>query len=919
MLKLFSKPAWQSKSAADRISALGKLSSSKQDEQTIILKLARQDPERKVRIAAIDRISELDTLADLLKNESDAAVTKHTKACIAQQLQSEHFADISHARQTANALPELQDIMACHCSNKEMRHELIDGMEDSKLLIALNGTPFKESKAYIVESLKNLDAIEQARKELRGKDKNAERLLKQKQDALRQLQQETESFEKDLTKAITEMQKLAQQEWRPELQLQCLSISQLWQRLSNSTIAKTQLSAENTRQYELAYAKVQATIAAAEAHGIAEKQLQSTLNELEALYNKSKVVDIEHAKEHQLSIAAAIADKKSQWQNACEVLAPSKEQAAQFENLQSTLLTWLNVASQVATAEDIGNIPLPEKVPSGIMLFEQIQSQQSEHSKQAQQQARDENKGYNTEVDQLHKKMGAIFSALRAGELRRAGGTFRRVEAQLPKLKQRDRDALRKRLDGAKEKLDELGDWKDFATSPKFGELCEQMEALKDQEQHPRDRAQAVRDLREQWKKLGNSETAQENWERFNTAAEIAYAPCEAYFENRALQQKGNLEKRQEILSELNELLAGHDWANPSLDTDQWKATQRQFQSLSSRWDNHRDVERKANKPFQDEFDSRRTEMLGHIEQEQQRNITLKEELIKRGEALTGQEASAQNLQQLKQLQFSWKMIGITPRDEDQTLWTQFKAVGDAVHGKVRAQRDGERNAENEKIDLVRASIKAIADLPAQGTDDSALTALQAEFNERLADIKHMPEKMLDRLNQDFRRAGEQLDEKRNNLADTQRQQELEKLRALATLCASIEAGNGSETVNDEWQEIGLKEPQWLKRIEARKAAAEANDTPSNEGTEQARRMVCIQLEIEKDIASPDEDRALRMNYQLEQLQNVGIGKQVIENSSELIEREVEWLCMAGAPSTSADMLDKRFYAALNNNGKIKG
>ena len=823
-------------------------------------------------------------------------------------MQSEHFADLAHARRTAEALPELQDIMACYCSNQELRHELIDNMPDSKLLVALSGTPYKQSKAYIVDSLKNLETIEQARKELRGKDKNAERLLKQKQDKLRQQQQAAETFKSDVQKAVSEMSKLAQQEWRPELQLQCLSVNQLWQRLSESTLADALLSEESTQQYYLAYRQIQDTIDKALATEQAASQQDTLISDLTELLQATRKVDVNQLSDQLTTFSTQLRELDAAWQLTLKNKAPSPDQEKIYAQNSKKIADWIEVSQQISDCSKLSEASIPKNLDTNSKLYQQIAEAQSEQQKALLA----ERKSYQANVDQLHKKIGGIFSALRAGELKRAKGTYHRVESQLEKLEAKDQAALSKRLNDAKEKLDELGDWRDFATSPKFEELCEQMEALKELEQHPRDRAHSVRSLRDQWKKLGNSAAAQENWDRFNAAAEIAYQPCIEYFEKREQQRSSNLEKRQQILNELQSLLSSQDLKDDELDNDQWKETQRKFQSLRSRWENHKDVERNANKPLQDEFESSKQQMEQRLQQEHQRNIATKEALVKRAEALAEQEADPANLQQLKQLQFSWKLVGITPRDEDQALWLRFKAAGDLTHSKIRSLRDGERKVENEKIDAVKNIINAFAKLSAQEADDKTVADLQSQFDASMAEIQHQSEKLLERLQQDFRRAGDKLEEKRSALVSSHRQQELDKLKALAALCLRVEAGESAEGIAEEWEAVELNESQWLKQITARLEAAGKDP----EAATRARKLVCIQLEILQDIPSPETDKTLRMEYQLEQLKNVGIGQLALEGAAELEQKEIEWQCMPGAIATEAEVLDKRFYTALNAGNK---
>jgi hypothetical protein len=64
---------------------------------------------------------------------------------------------------------------------------------------------------------------------------------------------------------------------------------------------------------------------------------------------------------------------------------------------------------------------------------------------------------------------------------------------------------------------------------------------------------------------------------------------------------------------------------------------------------------------------------------------------------------------------------------------------------------------------------------------------------------------------------------------------------------------------------------------------------------------------------SPAEDKALRMQYQLEQMNKSGLGQQT-DNSAEYLEKlEIDWLCMPGAEPKLQKELDERFQRALRS------
>ena len=66
-------------------------------------------------------------------------------------------------------------------------------------------------------------------------------------------------------------------------------------------------------------------------------------------------------------------------------------------------------------------------------------------------------------------------------------------------------------------------------------------------------------------------------------------------------------------------------------------------------------------------------------------------------------------------------------------------------------------------------------------------------------------------------------------------------------------------------------------------------------------------------VESPAEDKALRMQYQLEQMKKSGLGQQSV-NRKELLENmELEWLFMPGAEMEQQKILDERFQRVLQS------
>ena len=161
-----------------------------------------------------------------------------------------------------------------------------------------------------------------------------------------------------------------------------------------------------------------------------------------------------------------------------------------------------------------------------------------------------------------HENISCIFHFSRIGNLARAKQMCVRVEKALDQFSGKDRAALEQRFEEARETLGDMGDWKSFATEPKYVELCEAMEELVDSKKHPDKLFSDMKGLQQQWKELGNSDISDQYWPRFKQAADKVYGPCAVFFEERRVLRKTNFEQRQQYVEQMRELLEKTDWDN---------------------------------------------------------------------------------------------------------------------------------------------------------------------------------------------------------------------------------------------------------------------------------------------------------------------------------------------------------------------
>ena len=74
------------------------------------------------------------------------------------------------------------------------------------------------------------------------------------------------------------------------------------------------------------------------------------------------------------------------------------------------------------------------------------------------------------------------------------------ISKKVEKYSGKEKASLDNRLEKANEAVSKMSDWKNFATEPKFIQLCEEMEQLHTTKKNPEKLAQEIKSLQEQWK-----------------------------------------------------------------------------------------------------------------------------------------------------------------------------------------------------------------------------------------------------------------------------------------------------------------------------------------------------------------------------------------------------------------------------------
>jgi len=494
------------------------------------------------------------------------------------------------------------------------------------------------------------------------------------------------------------------------------------------------------------------------------------------------------------------------------------------------------------------------------------------------------------------KRMQEGFEELRKelddNHFKNADRALNKLRQVLRKLDHKHQQHYQHELRPLIARLSEIHDWQGFAIEPKKIELCEQMKALVGSEEDADILAGKIKALQIEWKKLGalSPRRDQALWKKFSSAADEAWKPCKQAFAEQAELCQENLELRMQLVSQLvvyEKKMHWPDTQEPDEESSRpdWKLVQKTLDTAREAFRNIKPVDRKGERKSQKKLRAVCDKIYAHVRQEYDRNIKLKEAMIGRAQELVEMEDLRQAIDQAKRIQREWKEIGMTPMRVDRKLWKDFRGACDAVFARLDQQREQQKAEMGAQIEQANGLLQQARTL--LDSDDNEqrlhlkrdLTALRSEL--RGIELPRSVQQQLVKKLADMEREANSI------VRDIRAGQEKDRWKHLLQQMKAC-----SLKVLDEKQALTL----WEQDSDIPKGIETAvlddywqqgpGDTPDAEQQE-----ACIALEIHIGIDSPPEDKNARMAYQMKRLVE-GMGSGQIDDALRLLELINEFIAM---------------------------
>lgn len=907
MLSGLFKSGWQSESAEKRLLAIARMDVIDSKSQIALETLALEDSEPEVRQAAIEKIAQPATLLQISQTHTDAGTVEIANARFIKLIGPKSCLTKSELSALGDSHPTCKTLLAQHCPHAELRHSLLADMSEMDQARLIEDVDYADTRKLISEQLVSKQALELARKSIKGKDKSAEKTIKQKLDRIRADDKLAQDNQAAAEAICVDMEFVANHpEWRPEFKERFLRYDSAWQSLGFAPSDSMQLRYSAAQKNAAAKVEQQTLVEAAQ-----KTQLRIT----ESLQDYCKELtddSMEQIAEKKTVLSDKLSTALSEWLKQSEVATPDSDIAKVFLVAQKALTSVIDLGDSVsrqdntaALGRSIKQLQWPKHYPT-LKAFDEAKALIAEQKKQNKQAQQSEA----AKLDSLHKRISRLLSSSKRGDIKQAKQELAATTKIASHFSGKDKLALDERLAQATESVNKMADWQDFATEPKLIELCEAMEKLCKATDHPDKLTKKINTLQQRWKSLGHSDITDQHWERFKAAADTAYEPCSTFFKERRETQRANLVKREPMIKRMQELLENTPWT----DAPDYKKVEIELRNINNDWQKIKNVEQGPGQKQWTKLSKIRDEVYQHLDLVYDANLELKHKIISQVEALAETDIKEESIDKLKLFQNRWKQVGITRRKQDQAAWKKFKHASDQVYAKVQGVRQEVRAEEDAQLKGYRDIIKQIQSIAKSATDianaDKEIDSLQSDYQALPPLPKNLPEKLIKGIAADFQRALTAYEKTKERLHQEAKSKILDKLTEKAALCAQLELLDADapadriDALRSEIDAIELHDKALNQQFETRLNAALDAD---KQNAYEARRRMCIDLEIQLGVDSPADDKSLRMQIQLEQMKEQGIGHNLSEKNARTNQLRRDWLCLPGAKADLQSALEQRF------------
>jgi len=800
--------------------------------------------------------------------------------------------------------------------------------EETLLKLASEGATTQVRQAA-AEKIHSRDCLENLSKLAKQKDKNVFKIVKAKLDVFRAADQELAEVETTAKRLCEKMEKHSYLEADAMFKAKLAVLQQAWQQVEQSASKATQLAYTKALAAceEKIHAKAQA-IADEEERQVLDDQAvalaESTLVETQKLAatffavpswtgdlfreQESKINELGNAMRLAMNrnlpleyILKSFEQRKQQALNLLDQLNVSGSPQELLAKIKS-----VDEANELQAYQDKLNSLLRSAKEFGGEAVEAVAAVKQEFAAWLDQRRKVEQRVKDSmrEFSELLRK--GIWAA-EQGFVRKARAIQKDLQTKVASFTELPK-GLQNKLEEFEQQLEKLGDWHEFAVTPKKEALITQMQALIETNMLPADKATKIHDLQDSWKEVSKGGQQQDDhlWNEFQQSSQLAYAPCKEFFEQQAAEREAHLQKRQEMVGQLKTYLEKYDWENAV-----WKDVEQTLKTARQEWQTYWPVPRKAGNDLQKEFEVLMENLFNKMSYAYDANKQLKQSLVDQAKQLVAHVDIREACESVKTLQVNWKAIGKTWFKEDHALWNEFRQACDAVFSRRQEEANAAQVQRQAVLDQANQFINQLRHITTQDiTDVSAIKTQMDDVQKQFSELD-LPRDQTKNLQQSLQKAVSGVNDKirlHKQEAEKNRWQSIYvAIKQLSALELSIVEGTASDARFDAVSSLITANTDWPKNIatllQSRLAQAKTLTSADVESSTKKLSELVLRADILAGRESPDDEKPARMRYQVQQMQQ-GLGRREVQFS----DLQLEWFATPGL-TTDHDNLLERFLA----------
>lgn len=965
--------AHQHKDPQVRLSFIHDLDASTAEAQDLLSGLARNDSEVAVRVAAINKLDELNTLRELLSANGDegATVADAAEERLVQKLTAGDVSDIAVRVLLSTHAARLAVPIASHTAVSAQRDVALAAIDDeASLVMVVQQSRFHDTRLAAALRLSQHDALRSALSAVRSKDKVVAKQIQQRLDAAAAAEAALIARRHAVSTTLKTVQTLVEGVWTPQHGGRLQAARERWAGFDAEDTAEADadfdaaVSAALLRLEEYnAVASTQTDEMDEQAVGIDDLQPRATVAGNELAQSASPTDDgaaaqsagIEDSEPGELPAADSLPVVVPRIDDPALTPVLETLKPCSIETLPATLVALqaqLDSESGESASEHVAKVlaygtsvsvlfdppydinkARPGALQSrmrrvralvdvdsllpGIELSEHVFVRElkdhldvlNDRLSKARQESSDR-------IKATHRQFAALSGIVKEGKWGPANSMLRRLQKKLAAMESGERVGLDEKLARAEQQLAEMADWQDFAARPKLEALCESMESLASTELAPDALAKEVRELQSAWKSMGVSRASNDLWARFKTAGDIAYAPCKAWFDEKQQERQLKLDAKSNLCKKLED-----QQATLTAEPD-WREIVRLVNNAKRDWSKNRVPDRKPDKALEARFSAALKPFETALGEQYTANAEAKKSLLEKVAALAeADEITQHSANQAKSLLSAWKLVGIMRRKEDQALWEAFNGhLGTIFKHQHQVEREKQR-AGLEHVFRAKDIIKHLKQLSREDAiDDAQVQALSVEFQA----LDEFPERDKKFLLRDFRQALDACSRVQVTASKRRVVAEMEERARLAALCEQLEMAvelpeSATDTLLDDvahaWEASDARvtadvAAMLQKRRDDAMHHLREKTQPDYDANEERRRDLLIRMEVAAGVDTPAEDKSRRMQYQLRHLQEGMTSAALHDPKQVLDDLELQWLGVGPVRRAVSDSLQSRFLKA---------